>query len=556
MGLQNDDCPLRPKRTSGQIGHGEGSGHGNSSHSGEDPFQVPPMHITSKVGHGVGGGCAASSCSGERPCFYSSCHVGRDGVLGRAGLSSDRTAYLRQLLDRKSVEEIARHEALCLEETLAELDALFAALGISGMDDLWEWWVRAHHEWRQSLTDAGLPSPCPYEQAAKRISHADKRLLDERIKEHRPAAKKYALHVTRWAAELAEEIVAEAELQAVRSWHTFDRANEFLPWYLRIVHNVCRDTTKRCGPKAEGGGENGTGPILTRWEVFDNLWACLVPQESLRAEWCFMFSTGVLRMQVFEKAGDYEAFERVLKETLEEAPMRVCAYCLMPSHWHILLWPERDGDLAGFMQRLTITHVRRWQENRHYVGLGHVYQGRYKSFPVEEDEHFLAVARYVERNALRANLVVARKSGAGRVSAGVVVELRRTRRSWPRGRWRFRKTGWSESIAPTTRASWRRYAAASSAGGRMARRNGRNGLPSVSAWNRRTARRVGRASRGGTRRPATHNGPCLLTSIANIEYRTCPVFRSFSVPGRPTPSPRLRFVCEVSWNVSSHFFVG
>ena len=43
------------------------------------------------------------------------------------------------------------------------------------------------------------------------------------------------------------------------------------------------------------GGENGTGPILTRWEVFDNLWACLVPQESLRAEWCFMFSTGVLR---------------------------------------------------------------------------------------------------------------------------------------------------------------------------------------------------------------------------------------------------------------------
>ncbi len=119
-----------------------------------------------------------------------------------------------------------------------------------------------------------------------------------------------------------------------------------------------------------------------------------------------MFSTGVLRMQVFEKAGDYEAFERVLKETLEEAPMRVCAYCLMPSHWHILLWPERDGDLARFMQRLTITHVRRWQENRHYVGLGHVYQGRYKSFPVEEDEHFLAVARYVERNALRANLVV------------------------------------------------------------------------------------------------------------------------------------------------------
>ncbi|MGB8167762.1 MAG: transposase, partial [Chthoniobacteraceae bacterium] len=100
------------------------------------------------------------------------------------------------------------------------------------------------------------------------------------------------------------------------------------------------------------------------------------------------------------------AFERVLEDTRQDTPMRICAYCLMPNHWHLLVWPEHDGDLARFMQRLTITHVRRWQENRHDVGLGHVYQGRYKSFPVEDDEHFLAVARYVERNALRANLVL------------------------------------------------------------------------------------------------------------------------------------------------------
>jgi len=119
-----------------------------------------------------------------------------------------------------------------------------------------------------------------------------------------------------------------------------------------------------------------------------------------------VLNRGVARMQLFEKAGDYEAFERVLSETLQEAPMRICCYCVMPNHWHLLLWPEQDGDMARFMQRLTITHVRRWQEHRHYVGLGHVYQGRYKSFPVAEDEHFLAVARYVERNPLRANFVV------------------------------------------------------------------------------------------------------------------------------------------------------
>ena len=118
-----------------------------------------------------------------------------------------------------------------------------------------------------------------------------------------------------------------------------------------------------------------------------------------------VLNRGVAHMQLFEKVGDYRAFEQVVHDTLQVAPMRICAYSAMPSHWHFLLWPEHDGDLAAFMQRLTITHVRRWQENRRYVGLGHVYQGRYKSFPVEEDEHFLAVARYVERNALRANLV-------------------------------------------------------------------------------------------------------------------------------------------------------
>lgn len=65
----------------------------------------------------------------------------------------------------------------------------------------------------------------------------------------------------------------------------------------------------------------------------------------------------------------------------------------MPNHWHLLLWPEHDSDMAAFMQRLTITHARRWQEHRRQVGLGHIYQGRYKSFPVQSDEHFL-VERY------------------------------------------------------------------------------------------------------------------------------------------------------------------
>ncbi|HZL38241.1 MAG TPA: transposase [Tepidisphaeraceae bacterium] len=110
------------------------------------------------------------------------------------------------------------------------------------------------------------------------------------------------------------------------------------------------------------------------------------------------------RRAVFDDPGDYAAFERVLEKTLELVPVRLLAYCLMPNHWHLVLWPRKDGELGAFMQRLTTTHVRRWHRHRHSDGRGHLYQGTYKSFPVQDDRYFLVLARYVERNALRANL--------------------------------------------------------------------------------------------------------------------------------------------------------
>lgn len=111
-------------------------------------------------------------------------------------------------------------------------------------------------------------------------------------------------------------------------------------------------------------------------------------------------------LPLFEKAGDYEAFERVLGEAHERIAMRTLAYCLMPNHWHLVLWPRRDGDLSRFLAWVTLTHTQRWHAHRRSAGAGHLYQGRFKSFPVQGDEHLLTVCRYVERNALRAQLVM------------------------------------------------------------------------------------------------------------------------------------------------------
>lgn len=111
------------------------------------------------------------------------------------------------------------------------------------------------------------------------------------------------------------------------------------------------------------------------------------------------------RMQIFVKDKDYLAFENILIEAKEKYPiMRILAYCLMPNHWHFVLYPKEKRDLSLFMRWLTLTHTQRWLVHRNMVGYGHLYQGRYKSFPVQEDSHFLQICKYVESNALRAKL--------------------------------------------------------------------------------------------------------------------------------------------------------
>ena len=113
------------------------------------------------------------------------------------------------------------------------------------------------------------------------------------------------------------------------------------------------------------------------------------------------------RLRLFKKDADFAAFEEVLAEAFERVPLRILGYSLMGNHWHFVVWPKQgqDDQVSEFFRWLTVTHSLRWHAHHHTLGMGHVYQGRFKSFPIEADEHLLAVLRYVERNALRAKLV-------------------------------------------------------------------------------------------------------------------------------------------------------
>ena len=114
---------------------------------------------------------------------------------------------------------------------------------------------------------------------------------------------------------------------------------------------------------------------------------------------------GNARATVFHKDEDYEAFERILAEGLERYEVQLFAYQLMPNHWHLIPRPETDGGMSRLLGWATGTHTMRYHSHYHTSGEGHVYQGRFKSFPVQGDGHFYTVCRYVERNALRAGLV-------------------------------------------------------------------------------------------------------------------------------------------------------
>lgn len=129
----------------------------------------------------------------------------------------------------------------------------------------------------------------------------------------------------------------------------------------------------------------------------------------------------------------------------------------MPNHWHLVLWPQADGQLSEFMHWLTMTHAQRLHAHRRDGAGGHVYQGRFKSFPVQEDEHFLVLMRYVERNALRAGKVARAEDWQwsclwrrqhGKAAAQKILTEWPVRRP---ARW-ARQSGWSKPSPPWGRS--------------------------------------------------------------------------------------------------------
>lgn len=107
---------------------------------------------------------------------------------------------------------------------------------------------------------------------------------------------------------------------------------------------------------------------------------------------------------LFRDPSDYLLFQALLARAVEERLIRLLAYCLMPNHWHMALWPSADDQISAFVQWLCAVHARRLHLKCGTYGRGAVYQSRFKAVPVHTETYFYRVLRYIERNAVRGGL--------------------------------------------------------------------------------------------------------------------------------------------------------
>jgi putative transposase len=124
---------------------------------------------------------------------------------------------------------------------------------------------------------------------------------------------------------------------------------------------------------------------------------------SVADTWYHVLNRGNRREAVFHKPADYDAFVGTMVDAQLRLAVDILGFCLMPNHFHIVIRTRADGDLGRWVQWLLMAHARRY--HRHYNTTGHVWEGRFKAFPIQDDAHLVSVLRYVERNALRAELV-------------------------------------------------------------------------------------------------------------------------------------------------------
>lgn len=113
---------------------------------------------------------------------------------------------------------------------------------------------------------------------------------------------------------------------------------------------------------------------------------------------------GNRRSRIFLSTADYLGFLASLADAAERTTVRLVSFCLLPNHWHLVLWPWVGSEIPAYMQIAMNAHIRDLLRRHGTAGTGHFYQGRYKNSAILSAHHLLNVCRYVESNPVAAGL--------------------------------------------------------------------------------------------------------------------------------------------------------
>lgn len=111
---------------------------------------------------------------------------------------------------------------------------------------------------------------------------------------------------------------------------------------------------------------------------------------------------GINQQQILEDREDNEKFLRILKDCKSISGYKLYAYCLMGNHLHLIIKVEKEP-LDQIFKRICGRYV--YWYNAKYCRVGHLFQDRFKSEPIEDERYFLSVLRYIHQNPVKAGLV-------------------------------------------------------------------------------------------------------------------------------------------------------
>lgn len=115
-----------------------------------------------------------------------------------------------------------------------------------------------------------------------------------------------------------------------------------------------------------------------------------------------VMNRGNFRFEIFHTEQDYFYFIEILQKYSRNYGLLIYHWVLMPNHYHLLLELEEPQKLSKVMAGINRSYVHYYHKT--YQSAGHLFQGHFKSKPIEKEKYLLSCGRYIERNPVKAGI--------------------------------------------------------------------------------------------------------------------------------------------------------